>query len=60
MGTSPVKVIAEIHGFSDPGAEPSPWPVGLERVVTAAGTFGCPRSVRMAGRASAADRCMAR
>lgn len=29
------KVIAEIHGFSDPGAVPIPWSVGLEYVVTA-------------------------
>jgi hypothetical protein len=31
-------VIAQIHGFSDPGAEPVPWSVGLERVA-AADTF---------------------
>jgi Pyridoxamine 5'-phosphate oxidase len=35
MSASHVKVIAKIHGFSDPGAEPTPWPAGLERVVTA-------------------------
>lgn len=38
MNMSPVKVIAEIHGFSAPGAEPVPWPVGLEHVA-AADTF---------------------
>lgn len=31
-------VIAEIHGFSEPGAEPTPWPAGLEQVA-AADTF---------------------
>jgi hypothetical protein len=38
MSTSPVQVIAEIRGFSDPGAEPVPWSAGLEHVV-AADTF---------------------
>jgi PPOX class probable F420-dependent enzyme len=38
MSTPPVKVIAEIHGFSEPVAKPIPWSVGLEYVVTA-GTF---------------------
>ena len=38
MNMSPVKVIAEIHGFSAPDAEPVPWPVGLEHVA-AADTF---------------------
>jgi hypothetical protein len=35
VSTSPVKVIAEIHGFSEPDAEPVPWSAGLEHVVTA-------------------------
>ena len=38
MNMSPVKVVAEIHGFSDPGAEPVPWRVGLGHVA-AADTF---------------------
>ena len=38
MSASHVEVIAEIHGFSGPDAEPIPWSVGLEHVV-AAGTF---------------------
>jgi len=28
-------VIAEIHGFSDPDAEPMPWSAGREQVITA-------------------------
>lgn len=32
---SPANVIAEIHGFSDPDATPTPWSAGLEQVVTA-------------------------
>jgi len=35
MSTSSVKVVAEIHGFSAPGAEPVPWSVGLDQVITA-------------------------
>jgi hypothetical protein len=35
MSTPSVKVIAEIHGFSVPDAEPVPWSAGLEHVVTA-------------------------
>lgn len=35
MSASDVTVIAEIHGFSEPGAEPVPWSVGLEHAVTA-------------------------
>lgn len=31
-------VTAEIHGFSEPGATPTPWPVGLEQL-RAADTF---------------------
>lgn len=38
MSAPGVNVFAEIHGFSDPGAEPTPWPAGLERVA-AADTF---------------------
>lgn len=35
MGQPVDGVIAEIHGFSVPGAEPVPWSAGLEHVVTA-------------------------
>jgi Pyridoxamine 5'-phosphate oxidase len=35
MSPSPAGVIAEIHGFSELGAEPVPWPVGLEHVAGA-------------------------
>lgn len=35
MSASPVTVVAEIHGFSEPDAEPVPWSAGLEYVVTA-------------------------
>ena len=35
MSTSPVKMVAEIHGFSGPDAEPVPWSVRLERVAPA-------------------------
>jgi nitroimidazol reductase NimA-like FMN-containing flavoprotein (pyridoxamine 5'-phosphate oxidase superfamily) len=35
MSASPVTVIAEIHGFSEPGAEPVPWQAGLEQVLGA-------------------------
>jgi hypothetical protein len=39
MSTSPAEsVIAEIHGFSQPSATPTPWSVGLEQVI-AADTF---------------------
>ncbi len=38
MSTAPREVIAEIHGFSDPGATPTPWAVGLDQVI-AADTF---------------------
>lgn len=39
MSTSPAdSVIAEIHGFSQPDATPTPWSVGLEQVI-AADTF---------------------
>jgi hypothetical protein len=38
MSTSPGEVVAEIHGFSEPDATPTPWSVGLEQVV-AADTF---------------------
>lgn len=38
MSTSPGDVVAEIHGFSEPGATPTPWSVGLEQV-TGADTF---------------------
>lgn len=38
MSTSPDEVAAEIHGFSEPDAKPTPWSVGLEQV-TAADTF---------------------
>lgn len=38
MSTSPGEVAAEIHGFSDAGAMPTPWSAGLEQVV-AADTF---------------------
>jgi hypothetical protein len=31
MSTSPDKVIAEIHGFSDPDTKPTLWSVGLDR-----------------------------
>jgi hypothetical protein len=34
MSRSPVNVVAEIHGFSEPGAEPTAWLAGLEHVVT--------------------------
>jgi hypothetical protein len=35
MSTPPVTVTAEIHGFSEPGAEPVSWPDGLEHVIQA-------------------------
>lgn len=38
MSTVPGNVIAEIHGFSDPDATPTPWAAGLKEVI-AAGTF---------------------
>jgi nitroimidazol reductase NimA-like FMN-containing flavoprotein (pyridoxamine 5'-phosphate oxidase superfamily) len=38
MSTWPDDVIAEIHGFSDPAATPTPWSVGLAQV-SAADTF---------------------
>jgi hypothetical protein len=38
MSTLPGNVIAEIHGFSDPDAAPTPWALGLEDLV-AADTF---------------------
>jgi hypothetical protein len=38
MSTLPGEVIAEIHGFSNPDAAPTPWAAGLEEVV-AADTF---------------------
>jgi hypothetical protein len=51
MNTPPVGVIAEIHGFSEPGAEPLPgrWDLSTSppRIL-----FGCPRFARMAGRTS--------
>jgi nitroimidazol reductase NimA-like FMN-containing flavoprotein (pyridoxamine 5'-phosphate oxidase superfamily) len=31
----PEGVIAEIHGFSDPDAEPTPWSAGLEQIIAA-------------------------
>ena len=38
MSAPPANVTAEIHGFSDPDATPTPWAAGLEQVV-AADTF---------------------
>ena len=38
MSASPVGVTAEIHGFSEPEAIPTPWALGLQAVV-AADTF---------------------
>ena len=38
MSASPAGVSAEIHGFSEPGATPTPWAVGLQEVI-AADTF---------------------
>ena len=38
MSESPADVTAEIHGFSDPGATPTPWTEGLQEVI-AADTF---------------------
>jgi hypothetical protein len=38
MSASPATVTAEIHGFSNPDATPTPWAAGLEQVV-AADTF---------------------
>lgn len=38
MSASPATVTAEIHGFSSPGATPTPWAAGLEQV-DAADTF---------------------
>ena len=35
MSKSPAQVIAEIHGFSEPDATPTPWSAGLEQVITA-------------------------
>jgi len=32
---TPTDVTAEIHGFSDPDAPPTPWAVGLEHVIDA-------------------------
>jgi hypothetical protein len=48
MSTSPGKIIAEIHGYSEPGAEPIPWSVGLERVAAADTLWLC--TVRPDGR----------
>ena len=31
----PADVRAEIHGFSQPNATPTPWPVGLEQIIDA-------------------------
>jgi Pyridoxamine 5'-phosphate oxidase len=33
--TSDDRVAAEIHGFSQPGADPTPWPAALEQIVAA-------------------------
>jgi hypothetical protein len=33
--TNDDQVTAEIHGFSQPGAEPTPWPAALERIAAA-------------------------
>jgi nitroimidazol reductase NimA-like FMN-containing flavoprotein (pyridoxamine 5'-phosphate oxidase superfamily) len=38
MSMASANVIAEIHGFSDPDAAPTPWSAGLEQVL-AADTF---------------------
>jgi nitroimidazol reductase NimA-like FMN-containing flavoprotein (pyridoxamine 5'-phosphate oxidase superfamily) len=38
MSRSTAEVTAEIHGFSQPGATPTPWPAGRE-VIAAADTF---------------------
>jgi Pyridoxamine 5'-phosphate oxidase len=38
MSASPADVTAEIHGFSDPHATPTPWTEGLQEVI-AADTF---------------------
>ena len=35
MSMSSVTVVAEIHGFSEPDAKPTPWTVGLEHVAAA-------------------------
>jgi PPOX class probable F420-dependent enzyme len=35
MSASPAGVTAEIHGFSEPGATPTPWEEGLREVVAA-------------------------
>ena len=35
MSTSPAKVNAEIHGFSEPDATPTPWTAGREHVLGA-------------------------
>jgi len=35
MSMSPASVIAEIHGFSEPDATPTPWSAGLKQVMTA-------------------------
>jgi Pyridoxamine 5'-phosphate oxidase len=44
----PADVTAEIHGFSQPGATPTPWSAGLEQLV-AADTFWL-STVRLDGR----------
>ena len=45
------RVTAEIHGFSQPDATPTPWATGVEQLRTA-DTFWLSTSVQTAGRTS--------
>lgn len=65
MSTPSVKVVAEIHGFSAPDAEPVPWSVGLDQVgrhrryfLAVHGPSGLPRACHAADRSVARRRSL--